>query len=253
MRSRNIKPGFFKNDILGTMDPLARILFSGLWCLADREGRLSDRPMRIKAEILPFDDCDINLFLEGLSENGFIRRYEKGGERYIQIVNFKKHQHPNIKEAESEIPPESDISCCESVLHGASFPLNPKPNTLNLKPHTDIDAEAVLDTFMEVTGKSYRDRASQVRLIRSALSRGFTKDDLENVCRKMKRLWQGTKYERFLTPSTLFGEKLEDYLNLSEQRSKRGGYFTNYGSEDPPELLALCNRGISFETGSDKS
>ena len=29
MRSRNLKPGFFKNELLAECDPLARILFEG--------------------------------------------------------------------------------------------------------------------------------------------------------------------------------------------------------------------------------
>jgi len=46
-RSRNIKPGFFRNEMLAECSPLARLLFAGLWCLADRFGRLEDRPKRI--------------------------------------------------------------------------------------------------------------------------------------------------------------------------------------------------------------
>jgi hypothetical protein len=53
MRACNIKPGFFKNEVLGTAVPILSLLFSGLWGLADREGRLEDRPLRIKAEIFP--------------------------------------------------------------------------------------------------------------------------------------------------------------------------------------------------------
>lgn len=104
-RSRNIKPGFFINDELAECEPLARLLFAGLWCIADREGRLEDRPKRIKAEILPYDDCDVDKFLNDLQEHGFIIRYEVDGNQYIQITNFKKHQNPHIKEAASIIPP----------------------------------------------------------------------------------------------------------------------------------------------------
>jgi len=43
MRSRNIKPGFFKNEIIAEMPTETRLLFIGLWLLADREGRLEDR------------------------------------------------------------------------------------------------------------------------------------------------------------------------------------------------------------------
>ena len=48
MRARNIKPGFFRDEQLMQVPPLGRILFAGLWCLADREGRLPDRPAQIK-------------------------------------------------------------------------------------------------------------------------------------------------------------------------------------------------------------
>ena len=107
-RARNIKPSFFLNDQLAELDPLARLLFIGLWCLADREGRLEDRPRRIKAEVLPYDDCDVDAFLTDLHRAGFIIRYEVAGERYIQVVNFTKHQNPHVKEAKSTIPPPDE-------------------------------------------------------------------------------------------------------------------------------------------------
>ena len=93
-RSRNIKPGFFLNDQLAEIEPLGRLLFAGLWCIADREGRLEDRPRRIKAEVLPYDNCDVDELLNQLAGRGFIVRYEVDGEGYIQVVNFIKHQNP---------------------------------------------------------------------------------------------------------------------------------------------------------------
>ena len=103
-RSRNIKPGFFLNDRLAECEPLARLLFAGLWCIADREGRLEDRPKRIKAEVLPYDDCDVDELLNQLAEREFIIRYEVDGEKYIQVTNFSKHQNPHKNEKDSEIP-----------------------------------------------------------------------------------------------------------------------------------------------------
>jgi len=104
MRARNIKPGFYKNEQLAECHPLARILFSGLWCCADREGRLEDRPKRIKAEILPYDNCDCEKLLTELQKFDFIQRYEIEKNKYIQIVNFAKHQNPHCRESESTIP-----------------------------------------------------------------------------------------------------------------------------------------------------
>lgn len=103
-RMRMLKPGFFSNDQLAKVSPLGRLLFQGLWCLADKEGRLEDRPARIKAEVLPYDKARVDQLLGTLAELGFIERYEIDGRKFIQVVKFKKHQSPNVKEAESTIP-----------------------------------------------------------------------------------------------------------------------------------------------------
>lgn len=103
-RARNIKPGFFQNEDLADLGPEAMLLFAGLWTLADREGRLEDRPKRIKAQLFPYFDLDVDVLLDDLQGRGFVIRYERGGSRYLQIVNFSKHQAPHYKEALSVIP-----------------------------------------------------------------------------------------------------------------------------------------------------
>lgn len=103
-RIRSIKPGFFTNDRLAELPALTRILFAGLWCHADRCGRLEDRPKRIKAEVLPYDDYSVDTGLDDLQSAGFILRYTNEELAYIQIVNFCKHQIPNVKERPSTIP-----------------------------------------------------------------------------------------------------------------------------------------------------
>lgn len=107
-RSRNLKPSFFTNELLGELTPLCRLLFAGLWTLADRAGKLEDRPFRIKAAILPYDSCNVDKLLNQLQEKEFILRYQIQVEKCIQIINFHKHQNPHPKEAVSVIPsPES--------------------------------------------------------------------------------------------------------------------------------------------------
>jgi len=103
-RSRNIKPGFFKNDLLGECSLGARLLFIGLWTLADREGRLEDRPKRIKGELFPYDSFDIEPFLKEL-DGTFILRYAANGAKLVQILTFEKHQNPHYKELPSTLEP----------------------------------------------------------------------------------------------------------------------------------------------------
>lgn len=105
MRSRNLKPGFFTNEDLAECTPWARLCFAGLWLLADREGRLEDRPKRIRGELFRFDNVDIEELLGELEGRGFIVRYQIERERFIQVAAFKKHQTPHYSEKPSVIMP----------------------------------------------------------------------------------------------------------------------------------------------------
>lgn len=103
-RIRTIKPQFFTNERLAVLDPYARLLFIGLWTLADREGRLEDRPLRIKAEVFPYENIDVKALLDALEAAEFIVRYTVGKLAAIQVINFTRHQNPHIREAASTIP-----------------------------------------------------------------------------------------------------------------------------------------------------
>lgn len=102
-RIRTVKPDFFLDEELADLPFAARILYIGLWCLADREGRLEDRPKKIKAQLFPWDNIQIEDLLCKLHPKHIIR-YEVEGQRYIWIITFKKHQRPHTKEAPSQIP-----------------------------------------------------------------------------------------------------------------------------------------------------
>jgi hypothetical protein len=91
-----------------------------MWTIADREGRLEDRPARMKAQIFPYDDdispSDISGFIDKLEQGGFISRYEADGKRLIWIRSFTRHQHFHKDEQGSKLPePKEDIK-----IHRAS-------------------------------------------------------------------------------------------------------------------------------------
>lgn len=119
-RSRNIKPGFFKNEELCNFPAMTRLLFAGLWTIADKSGRLEDRPRRIKAEVFPFDDVtadQIDGMLRELSsgKEPFIIRYSQDGCQLIQVVNWERHQSPYHREKESTLPPPNETNTVIAV------------------------------------------------------------------------------------------------------------------------------------------
>jgi hypothetical protein len=107
-RIRYLKPEFFFDDDLAELDFGSRLFFQGLWCYADREGRLEDKPKVLKAQIMPYDSISPDKILDKL-EGKFIIRYEVDGRKYIQINNFIKHQKPHHTEKESLIPEHNGV------------------------------------------------------------------------------------------------------------------------------------------------
>jgi translation initiation factor IF-1 len=100
----------FTDEDVGDLSFEARWLFAGLFTQADREGRLEDRPRKLKVEILPYDKINIESLLSELTEARFISRYQVNGKRYIHIRTFWKHQHFNIKEPPSQLPPPPGLT-----------------------------------------------------------------------------------------------------------------------------------------------
>lgn len=234
-RARNLKPGFFKNDLLSEIEPLGRLLFAGLWTIADREGRLEYRPKRIKAEVLPYDECDIKSLIEQLAEYGFLVVYEVKKRQYIQILNFLKHQNPHHKEQPSEIPaPDksgaSPGQVSEKPLTDPADSLNPITDSLN--PITDSGASPVAPR-----GKKY-----------------FTPPTVEEVrdyCLERKNNINPQKFvDHYETNGWMRGStKIKDWkacVRTWEQRDKSGGnHHGNGGSDSKDDQYAGI--GISLD------
>ncbi len=109
-RIRYLKPEFFSDEDLCALPFQTRLTFAGLWCYADKSGRLEDRPKFLKAMIFPYDNVDIEKQLHSLtSPKRFINRYESEGRKLIEIVNWEKHQRPHHTEKESSFPPYNPL------------------------------------------------------------------------------------------------------------------------------------------------
>jgi hypothetical protein len=99
-RARNLKHDFFMDDELSDHPPLARLFFEALWCLADYKGDIEWREKKLKAQTLPYDDCDIKEFAINLDKSRFIRFYSDGDKLYLNIRTFSDHQNPHKNERE---------------------------------------------------------------------------------------------------------------------------------------------------------
>jgi len=125
-RIRNIKHDLYLDEDLAQLPIVCRYAFPGLWTLADREGRLEDRPARIKAQLFPYEpSVNMDDVLARLAAGGFVLRYEVAGVRYLQVRTFAKHQQVNARESPSKlpappsyVPPDPPVSSERTDMHG---------------------------------------------------------------------------------------------------------------------------------------
>lgn len=124
MRIRSLKPGFFKNEHLCELSPWHRLCYEGLWLCADRDGRIEDRPKRLKAEIFPYDDLDMNSLLWDLMRAGFIVRYTAPNlQPLLWIPSWDSHQFPRSDEAASKYAAFTPGSERENGTHPSTVPV----------------------------------------------------------------------------------------------------------------------------------
>lgn len=119
LRTRVIRPGLVTNEVLAGLGLEAEALFIRLWMLADREGRLEDRPAKIRAEAFPYHAeitaQTVENLLKSLAKAGFIIRYKAriGDDRVasplICVVNFQKHQWIHGHERASVLPAHPQV------------------------------------------------------------------------------------------------------------------------------------------------
>jgi len=164
-RIRSLKPDFFKDEDLAVLPFEARLLFEGLWCYADKEGRLEDRPKYLKAEIFPYDKIDIEKLLNLLSspqiperpQKVFIRRYSINGRNYIDIPEFLKHQSPHNTEKDSVLPPFNGVLTVNNTLINNDTQSSGESDPISLS-----ESKSLLKNKFEIFYKSYPKKKAKI-------------------------------------------------------------------------------------------
>ena len=109
MRKRIIKPQFWESEKVANLDYPARLLFIGLWQIADRHGHLRLNPRIIQSKIFPYDrGADVPTWIEQIRGQGLIEVWhsQANGHDVVTINGFAEHQTIHPKEAESEYETE---------------------------------------------------------------------------------------------------------------------------------------------------
>ncbi len=215
-RIRTIKPDFFKHWDLYQAEinsglPI-RLAYSGLWTVADKEGRFRCVPQQLKLEVLPYDEVDFSLVLKTLATGGWVVLYEFEGKSYGWIPTFKDHQRisGSEKDAESKLPeppPKEPAGSMEEAL-------GKHQGNIEEKIQTTLEKQG--DTLKNITDSF--SRGSPSNYIGSIMeNHGSTLD-----CRREEE--ERGKEEELISPPGNFSGKKEneelcyDFKNFLSQR-----------------------------------
>jgi hypothetical protein len=106
------------------LSPFARLLYIGMWnfTLCDH-GHVADDAMKLKLQILPMDNIDIDALLEEIMAQGRVVRVADGdGRTYLLVKRFEDHQKidprwktrcPACAQVDSLAPVETPVSLGE--------------------------------------------------------------------------------------------------------------------------------------------
>ena len=91
-------------------------------------------------------------------------------------------------------------------------------NTENNNNKLSICKEVISYLNLKAKKNFKVDTASHQKFIKARLKEGYVLEDFKKVVDVMVAKWKGTEYEQYLQPQTLFGNKMDNYLNQSMPR-----------------------------------
>lgn len=113
------------------------------------------------------------------------------------------------------------------------------------------DITRLIEHLNRKAGRNYDPRNEYNRgYITDAMSDGATYEECKGIIDEKSREWQGTDFEKYLRPSTLFGERFPEYLKKYRERKSKKIKYTTFTAEEA-EAKAL-ERSYGDNGKSDK-
>jgi hypothetical protein len=171
-RIRTIKPDFWTDGNMVKLSPFARLLYIGMWnfTMCDH-GHLADDAMKLKLQVLPMDNVDIEALLDEIMASGRVLRMEADGRSYLLVKRFEDHQKidprwktrcPACAQVDSLVPAETQVSLGELAVTPELSPTLPlgregmgreSKKTPSSKPASSTDFDTFWAQYPRKAGK----------------------------------------------------------------------------------------------------
>jgi hypothetical protein len=95
VRKRSIDPNFWTDEDVVELDPMARLFFIGLWCVAEDSGVFPLSAKTLKMAVFPGDDIttkEVQSWLDDLVSRGLAVVFSDSGKPWGWIRGFHRYQ-----------------------------------------------------------------------------------------------------------------------------------------------------------------
>jgi len=199
MRTRQINREFWDSGSIGGLTHFERLLFIGLWCMADREGLLKFCPARIKASIFPLDDMpisEVSQSVDSLISVGLVEKSE-GVITLLYIPKFLEYQHIHPHEAASKLLCHyitGNVSKCKPTSTSTS---TPTPTSTSTKKRGNSEGgippfSCPSDAQKKTMNAMAKERGVKLDdIIKNLGIEDYTSDDVTGIMAELKKLPKG--------------------------------------------------------------
>ncbi|MGF6920168.1 hypothetical protein [Paraburkholderia sp. 40] len=168
-RIRTIKPDFWTNPQVASVNHAARLLFIATWNFADDHGNLPRDPEALKNKAFPSRHdagVDVEPLIVSLIAQGLLIEYSVSdtGERFLHIPTFTKHQVINRRS--KPIYPLPDKALLDSLKHGKK--------TVTGRTHARLTEHSRTEKEVEVEREREREREREKEKERTSGSSGVS-------------------------------------------------------------------------------
>lgn len=182
----------------------AKLLYGEITALSNEKG-FCWAGDKYFSDLYKVNKATIQKWLKSLEDNGYIDRQVK----YVEGTQQIEHRYITIR-----VYPTLEKECTPTLEKA-------RVNNTLINNTTNIPYAEIIDYLNQKTNKNFKIGAAHKKVITARWKEGFKTDDFKKVIDNMVKKWSGVVFNNgnpgndYLKPSTLFGSKFDEYLNLS--------------------------------------
>jgi len=255
-RKRMIDPNIWQSEDFGRLSNLAKIVFIGLFSLADDEGRGRANPMYLKSNLFPYNEdmrsADIEKALSEISSNMSVNFYSCDGSSYYSLSSWYTFQKIE-KPTDSKLPAFDENNKEIHRLFTETSPKGSRPFVPKRKEDNRKEIEEKRNRIKDIYNKNCP-KLPQVQKLtdkrKTAIdnfTKEFTEEQFEQICKIANSV-------DFLIGKNKNGWKADfDFLmRIDKATNVLEGRYSNKesGIDDFKELM---EEAINEQNGNDTS